>query len=92
LSHVATQATRENVLLHQRRLDELVSQVAERLMSAILANRKEVLTWTTRVLAEFLGADVAFLRRNDHVRGMSVSKPSGRTARSRSRSARRGGL
>ncbi len=72
LSHVATQATRENVLLHQRRLDELVSQVAERLMSASSSNRKEVLTWTTRVLAEFLGADVAFLRRNDHVRGMSV--------------------
>jgi len=72
LSHVAIQATRENVLLHQRRLDELVSQVAERLMSASSSNRKEVLTWTTRVLAEFLGADVAFLRRNDHVRGMSV--------------------
>ncbi len=72
LSHVATQATRENVLIHQRRLDELVSQVAERLMSASSSNRKEVLTWTTRVLAEFLGADVAFLRRNDHVRGMSV--------------------
>jgi diguanylate cyclase (GGDEF)-like protein len=41
-------------------------------MSASSSNRKEVLTWTTRVLAEFLGADVAFLRRNDHVRGMSV--------------------
>jgi diguanylate cyclase (GGDEF)-like protein len=41
-------------------------------MSASSSNRNEVLTWTTRVLAEFLGADVAFLRRNDHVRGMSV--------------------
>ena len=69
---MATQATRENVLLHQRRLDELVSQVAEKLMSASSSNRNEVLTWTTRVLAEFLGADVAFLRRNDHVRGISV--------------------
>ena len=72
LSHVATQATRESVLLHQRRLDELVSQVAERLMSASSTNRSEVLNWTTRVLAEFLGADVAFLRRNDHVRGLSI--------------------
>ena len=34
--------------LHQRRLDELVSQVAERLMSATATNRKEVLDWTTR--------------------------------------------
>lgn len=72
LSHVASQATRENVLLHQRRLDELVAQVAERLMSASVSNRQEVLNWTTRVLAEFLKADVALLRRNDHVRGMSI--------------------
>jgi len=69
---VASQTTREGTLLHQRRLDELVSQVAERLMSATLDNRKEVLGWTTRVLAEFLESDVAFLRRNDHVRGLSI--------------------
>jgi diguanylate cyclase (GGDEF)-like protein len=72
LSHVATLATRESSLLHQQRLDELVSQVAERLMSVSTRTRKEVLDWTTRVLAEFLGADVAFLRRNDHARGLSV--------------------
>jgi diguanylate cyclase (GGDEF)-like protein len=72
LSNVATQATRETVLLHQRRLDELVAQVAERLMSASASNRQEVLNWTTQVLAEFLGADVALLRRNDHVRGLSI--------------------
>ncbi len=71
-SQVATLANREGVLLHQRRLDELVSQVAERLMSATAANHKEVLNWTTRVLAEFLHSDVAFLRRNDHVRGVSI--------------------
>lgn len=71
-SQVATLATREGVLLHQRRLDELVSQVAERLMSATADNHKEVLNWTTRVLAEFLNSDVAFLRRNDHVRGVSI--------------------
>jgi diguanylate cyclase (GGDEF)-like protein len=69
---VASQTTREGALLHQRRLDELVSQVAVRLMSATLDNRKEVLGWTTRVLAEFLDSDVAFLRRNDHVRGLSI--------------------
>lgn len=69
---VATQTTREGALLHQRRLDELVSQVAERLMSATAETRTEVLYWTTRVLAEFLDSDVAFLRRNDHVRGLSI--------------------
>jgi diguanylate cyclase (GGDEF)-like protein len=72
LSHVATLATRESSLLHQQRLDELVSQVAERLMSGSSRTRTETLNWTTRVLAEFLGADVAFLRRNDHARGLSV--------------------
>src|ERR1700677_68783 len=71
-SKVASQTTREGVLLHQRRLDELVSQVAERLMSATSSTRAEALTWTTRVLAEFLDSDVAFLRRNDHVRGLSI--------------------
>jgi len=72
LSNVATLATRESSLLHQQRLDELVSQVAERLMSGSSRTRTDVLNWTTRVLAEFLGADVAFLRRNDHARGLSV--------------------
>jgi diguanylate cyclase (GGDEF)-like protein len=72
LSHTVTLASRESALLHQRRLDELVGQVAERLMSASSRSRNDVLTWTTRVLAEFLGADVAFLRRNDHQRGLSV--------------------
>jgi diguanylate cyclase (GGDEF)-like protein len=72
LSHTVTLAARENSLLDQRRLDELVGHVAEKLMSASAGTRQEVLTWTTRVLAEFLGADVAFLRRNDHKRGLSV--------------------
>jgi diguanylate cyclase (GGDEF)-like protein len=69
---VASQTTREGALLHQRRLDELVSLVAERLMSATAETRKEVLGWTTRVLAEFLDSDVAFLRRNDLPRGLSI--------------------
>jgi diguanylate cyclase (GGDEF)-like protein len=71
-SKVASQSSREETLLHQRSLDELVSQVAERLMSATASTRVEALTWTTRVLAEFLDSDVAFLRRNDHVRGLSI--------------------
>jgi diguanylate cyclase (GGDEF)-like protein len=72
LSHTVTLASRESALLDQRSLDELVGQVAERLMSASSRSRQDVLTWTTRVLAEFLGADVAFLRRNDHQRGLSI--------------------
>ena len=72
LSHVATLATREGVLLHQRRLDELVAQVAERLMSASATNRQEVLDWVMKVLAEFLSADISFLRRNDLHRNVSV--------------------
>jgi diguanylate cyclase (GGDEF)-like protein len=72
LSHVATLATRESTLLHQQRLDELVAQVAERLMSTSSRTRQDVLSWTCRVLAEFLAADVAFLRRNDHARGLSI--------------------
>src|SRR5215469_1362164 len=55
LSHVATLAARESSLLHQRRLDELVAQVADRLMAGSTRTRTEVLQWTTKVLAEFLG-------------------------------------
>ena len=72
LSHVATLATREGLLLHQRRLDELVAQVAEKLMSASATNRQEVLDWVCQVLAEFLNADVAFIRRNDLARGLTI--------------------
>ncbi|HEY5009861.1 MAG TPA: hypothetical protein VIH73_01820, partial [Acidimicrobiales bacterium] len=72
LSHVATLATREGLLLHQRRLDELVAQVAEKLMPASATNRQEVLDWVCQVLAEFLNADVAFMRRNDLVRGLTI--------------------
>jgi diguanylate cyclase (GGDEF)-like protein len=72
LSHTAALASNESDMLVQSRLDELVSQVADRLMSASSRNRQDTLLWTTRVLAEFLGADVAFLRRNDHQRRLSV--------------------
>jgi len=72
LSHVAAALVREEKLLHQQRLDELVSNVGKTLMSGSAANRQEVLDWTVRELGQFLGSDVAFIRRNDHVRGLSI--------------------
>jgi diguanylate cyclase (GGDEF)-like protein len=72
ISQVETLARRESTLLHQQRLDDLVGMVANRLMSASSLTRKEVLRWTTQVLAEFLDADVAFLRSNDFERGLSI--------------------
>jgi len=56
---------------YQRHLDELVVRVAERLMSASSENLQETLDWSIRMLAEFLHADTAFLRRNDHPAGLS---------------------
>ena len=72
LGHVVTQTNREDRLIVQQRLDELVARVAEHLMSASSATRQEALDWTTKELAEFLGADVAFIRRNDHERNLSI--------------------
>ena len=72
LSHVAAQFLRESRLLHQQRLDELVAGVAERLMSASAISRQEAFDWTVKELCEFLATDVAFIRRNDHVRGLSI--------------------
>jgi len=72
IGQVETLARRESSLLHQQRLDDLVGMVANRLMSASSLTRREVLRWTTQVLAEFLDADVAFLRSNDLERGLSV--------------------
>ncbi|HVB19451.1 MAG TPA: EAL domain-containing protein [Acidimicrobiales bacterium] len=72
ISHVATLSAREDELLRQRQLDELITRVSERLMSASLKNRQEVLNWITHELALFTGADVAFLRRNDLDRELSI--------------------
>ncbi|HEY5110702.1 MAG TPA: sensor domain-containing phosphodiesterase [Acidimicrobiales bacterium] len=72
VGQVETLARRESSLLHQQRLDDLVGMVANRLMSASSLTRREVLRWTTQVLAEFLDADVAFLRSNDLERGLSI--------------------
>ena len=76
LSHVTSLNVREGVLRHQQRLDELVSSVAVKLMSGSSQNRRELLDWTTRELALFLGSDVAFLRRHDHARGLSIFEAS----------------
>ena len=72
LGHITTLAQRESVLTRQQRLDELVARVAERLMSATSATRAADLQWTIRELGEFLGSDVALMRRNDLVRGLSI--------------------
>lgn len=63
----ATQATAK-----QRRLDNLVSTISERLMSTTGPTLRSALDWAVEMLCQYLGADVAFLRRNDHARGMSV--------------------
>jgi diguanylate cyclase (GGDEF)-like protein len=76
LGHASTQAVREGDLLRQQSLDELVSKVAVKLMSGSAENRREILYWTTRELAEFLGSDVAFMRSHDHARGLSIFESS----------------
>ncbi|MGH8979743.1 MAG: putative bifunctional diguanylate cyclase/phosphodiesterase [Acidimicrobiales bacterium] len=56
----------------QRRLDELVSTISERLMSTTGPTLQSALDWSVESLCRYLGADTAFLRRNDHARGVSV--------------------
>jgi len=56
----------------QRRLDSLVSTISERLMSTTGPTLTDALEWAVEVLCEYLGADVAFLRRNDHARAKSI--------------------
>jgi diguanylate cyclase (GGDEF)-like protein len=57
---------------HQRRVDDLVSIISERLMSTTAPTLQADLDWTVETLCGFLGADAAFLRRNDHASGMSI--------------------
>jgi diguanylate cyclase (GGDEF)-like protein len=59
-------------LAHQRRVDDLVSTISERLMSTTFPTLQDDLDWTIETLCSFLMADAAFLRRNDHAGGMSV--------------------
>lgn len=60
------------VLEHQRQIEEVVSQIAERLMSTTLETMQASLDWTVETLARYLEADIAFLRRNDHVNDVSI--------------------
>ena len=62
--------TRE--LEYQRQIEELVSQVAERLMATTNETMQTSLDWTVETLARYLKADSAFLRRNDHINGVSI--------------------
>lgn len=57
---------------HQRRLDELVTEVAAELMGVTALTVERARLAVTRRLAEFFGMDTAFLRHNDHVRRVSV--------------------
>ncbi|HLJ06978.1 MAG TPA: EAL domain-containing protein, partial [Acidimicrobiia bacterium] len=57
---------------YQGSLDELVIGAADRLMVATSATYTETLTEILTVLAEFLRADVAFIRKNDLVAEASV--------------------
>jgi diguanylate cyclase (GGDEF)-like protein len=72
LSQGALLATRETSLLLERRLDGLVGQIAERLMSTSSQTREEILTWTMRTIAESLTVDIAVVRRHDYSRALSV--------------------
>jgi diguanylate cyclase (GGDEF)-like protein len=67
-----TRARVARQMQHQRRLDELVTRVAVRLMSTPRTSVSETIAWTLTTLGEFFGVDTVFLRRNEHSRGMSV--------------------
>jgi diguanylate cyclase (GGDEF)-like protein len=72
LSHGALLAMHEKSLLLERRLEGLVGEVAERLMSTSVQTRQEILTWTLRTIAESLHVDGAVLRRHDYAGKRSV--------------------
>jgi diguanylate cyclase (GGDEF)-like protein len=72
LSQGALLATRERSLLSERRLDGLVGQIAERLMSTTSQTREEILAWTLQTIADSLTVDIAVVRRHDYSRGLSV--------------------
>jgi diguanylate cyclase (GGDEF)-like protein len=72
LSQGAILATRERSLLLERRLDGLLGQIAERLMSTSSLTREEILTWTMRTIADSLNVDIALLRRHEFSTELSV--------------------
>ncbi len=57
---------------NQRQVDELLLQISERLMSTTVPTLQATLDWVVETLAGFLGADVAYLRRHDHVAGTTT--------------------
>src|SRR6476659_7073814 len=56
----------------QRRLDELVTRIAVRLMSVSQGSVDEAVAWTLLTLGEFFEVDTAYFRRNQHKDGVSV--------------------
>ncbi len=67
------QAARARREQYQRDLSDLVAKVAIRIMNVTTVNaRQPALNEVMEILAEFLHADVAFLRRNDFDRELSV--------------------
>lgn len=56
----------------QRRVDEFVLLISERLMSATAPTLQDSLDWVMESLSGFLRADVAYLRRHDHAAGTST--------------------
>lgn len=65
-------ARREKTVEHQQEIEQLVSDVAVKLMPTTSETMQASLDWTIERLAHYLHADFAFLRRNDHGRGVSV--------------------
>lgn len=53
-------------------LDRVVTEVATRLMAADSTNHTEVYTDVLEILVDYFGADVSFLRHNDHEIGASI--------------------
>ena len=62
----------EQDLRHRQGLDALVSRVAARLMTAGSGDRAAALNEVVADLGQHLGSDVAFMRRHDHARGLSI--------------------
>lgn len=71
-ANTVAQRTRATRLVRQRRLDELVTNVAIHLMSLAQEDMDRGIAWTLRELGTFFGVDTAFLRSNDHENGLSI--------------------
>jgi diguanylate cyclase (GGDEF)-like protein len=65
-------AERERMVEYQQEIEQLVSDVAVRLMPTTSETMQASLDWTVETLAHYVKADFAFLRRNDLANGVSV--------------------